>query len=264
VELIQAIKNIKHIGNEIPYKEISCIRKNKEEAIPLLMTYVSDTIKLYRGLDDWDESIDDPILALYLLAEFRVTDAFTLFADILEMESDKVEWLLSDILSEDYGGMVVSVATFNDIERIKSIIDNIKINEYQRLTAVNVLIGLFGRGIYSHGELVAFLRHLLEIYKDDDDEFVDCLVDKCYDVNARELYPQIVELFNAKKIYPLFLGKEDFNSSASARSEESVIAAINSNKCYSFVLTLSRQLKDGVVSPKILALMTIRMYRTIL
>ena len=78
------------------------------------------------------------------------------------------------------GGMTASVATVNDIDRIKSIIENTEIEVFQRLTAVNVLIGLYARGILPRDSLVDYLGHLLKT-STYEDEFVDCLTDKCYD-----------------------------------------------------------------------------------
>jgi len=234
MELSQAIQNIKHLSDAPPAEEIMCIRENKEAAIPLLMEFVADVIKTCKELDEWHDGIEDPVITLFLLAEFGATEAFPLFAEILKIEDDKADWLVDDILSMDFGGMAASVATENDIERIKTIVENTDINVYQRLTAVNVLIGLYARGIYQRGELVDFLAHLLDSYNDGD-EFVDCLVDKCHDMAATEVYERIRKLFEDGDVMTLFIEASEFEADAPLRLEDDVIASLQKRSEYGVV-----------------------------
>ncbi|MCL2576838.1 MAG: DUF1186 domain-containing protein [Defluviitaleaceae bacterium] len=231
MDLSQALQNIKRVADAPPIDEVRCIRENKEEAIPLLINFVSDSIKTFRNLLIFDESVDDPTFALFLLAEFGVNEAFPLFAEILELEDDKADWILSDVLSDGMGAMTASVATENDIDRIKAIIGNIEINEFQRLAAVDALIGLYARGVYSRNDLIADFRHLLETYQKNDD-FLDYLVDKCLEVEATELYELIRKLFVEEKVYEIFVGIEDFAEDAPVRSEDEVIASLMKHSAY--------------------------------
>ena len=234
MELNQALQNIKHFPDALPAEEIMCIRENKEEAIPLLMDFVAEAINTCKNLTKWKEGIEDPVIALYLLAEFGANKAFHLFAEILEMDDDKSDWLIGDTLVDDMGGMTASVASESDVGRIKAIVENREIDIFQRLTAVNVLIGLYARGIYKRGDLVEFLTHLLDNYNDGD-EFLDCLVDKCHDVSATELYPRIRKLFEDGDVVKLFIEVIEFEENAPVRSEDDVISSLQKMSCYGVV-----------------------------
>ena len=234
MDLNQALQNIRHISDSPPAEEIMCIRKNKAEAIPLLIDFVTEVIKTCKDLTEWEEGIEDPVIALFLLAEFGSTEAFHLFAEILEIEDGKNDWLIGDTLTEDMGGMTASVASEGDIVRIKAIVENREINVFQRLTAVNVLIGLYARGIYQRSDLVDFLAHLLDNYNDGN-EFVDCLADKCHDVAVTELYPRIRKLFADGDVVELFIDASEFAENAPLRSDDDVISSLQKMSCYGVV-----------------------------
>jgi hypothetical protein len=210
------------------------IRENKAEAIPLLMDFVTEAINTCKHLTEWNESVEDPVIALFLLAEFGATEAFHLFAEILELEDDKADFLLDETLVDDMGGMTVSVASEGDIARIKAIVENKKINVFQRLTAVNVLIGLYTRGTYQRSELIDYLGFLLDNYNDGD-EFIDILVDKCHDVAATALYPQIRKLYANGDVMDLFIGINEFAENTPLRLEDDVISSLQEMSCYGVV-----------------------------
>jgi len=233
MDLCTALKSIGDTNSKPLSDAIMCMRENKEAAIPLLIDFVANTIETQKNAQEWEEGMDDLVPALLLLAEFGASEAFHLYAEILELEESKCDWLLGDVLCGEMGGMTASVATAHDIERLKSIAINKDVNDYHRLAAVNALVGLYARGIYQRNDLVEFLACRVENYKDED-EFVDFLVDNCYDIAATELYGRIRQLIADGDVLVMFGDENKFNDE-SPSSEDRVIESLQERVEYATI-----------------------------
>jgi len=81
MDVQQALENIKIVTSELAEEEILCIRRHKDEAIPVLLYYIKIVVDLGKAL---------PInyiahyYAMYLLAELKVRDALPYLIKFLE------------------------------------------------------------------------------------------------------------------------------------------------------------------------------------
>ena len=60
----------------VPREEIECIRVHKEEAIPKMLEFLRRFVKREEPLPEYFIKFHDPIFYMFLLAEFRVHEAF--------------------------------------------------------------------------------------------------------------------------------------------------------------------------------------------
>jgi len=234
MELSQALQNIQKYGNTFAKDEILCIREHKDEAIPKLLEFLASAIQSHKKAEEWNDNLDFLEYAMYLLAEFSVHEAFPLFAEILESEEEKCEWMLGDTLAEGMGSLVGSVAKVSDIDRIKSIAENTSLYVFQRTAAVNALIVLYNHGIYSRNDLITYFGHLLETFTGDT-EFTSFLISYCYDVAAREQYGRIRMLFEKELADPFVIDAALFSENAPEVSEKETLAKLQKNSYFCII-----------------------------
>ena len=209
LELDQAIKNIQKFNEIFAKDEVVCIREYRDKAIPVLLEFIAAATTIHKNAEVWHEDLEYHMYAMFLLAEFAVHEAFPLFIEILELDDETCDRILGDHLTESMGSLVGSVATIDDIERIKAVVENTKLDTYQRLAALNALIVMNTRGIYARNDLLAFLGHLLDTYSDDFD-FLNSVVAYCHEVSGRTLFPRIRKLYKEKAVDPYLLREEDY------------------------------------------------------
>ncbi|MCL2323821.1 MAG: DUF1186 family protein [Oscillospiraceae bacterium] len=223
------------------------MRENKEEAIPVLLEYIQYAldnidrdISLSHdhdddGYDDYDKSEDiiDPMYAIYLLAEFKVQDAFKPFTDILKLDKDKVDFLLGDI-KFDFGAIIASVSTENDIPYIKTIIENKSLNVYQNVAAINVLVTLYVEGVYKREDLFEYLGFLLDYFADDCG-YLTNVVNTCYDVFAKEHFDKIFEYFEKDLIDEFIIGRDFFEEGIKRNDEEKSLEKLKNDSDRRFI-----------------------------
>ncbi|MDR0233201.1 MAG: DUF1186 domain-containing protein [Zoogloeaceae bacterium] len=187
----EALENIKFTVPRFPREEILCIREHKGEAIPVLVEYV-------RALTDDADSLQDDyngyLYAMFLLAEFRANEAFPHLIKYLETGSDFTEYWLGDVITENFGSILASVATVGDIPRLKTIIENAELDTFHRLAALTALQTLYTEDAYPRDDYFAYLHALLR-EPHEDTTFTAFVIIDCDDGGAREFFPEIEKLF---------------------------------------------------------------------
>jgi hypothetical protein len=237
MELDHALENIKELGTTLAKKEIQCIREHKEEAIPLLLRYVQDIANNPNKYLDSPENCEQPIYAMFLLAEFRVNDALESFIQMLELDGETAYSLLEEMITESSGRVIASVAHEKDIDRIKLVIENTEVDEFQRIAALKALITMYFTGAYSKEELLPYLGYVLhlasESYDNKSDIFITFVVYFCQMVDAKEHFPFIMELYDKWMIDTSVIQPEEFTKEVSESERE---AAFESHKSqYTFI-----------------------------
>ena len=196
MEIRQALENIRNVSPALAEKEIVCIRANREEAVPVLLEYVK------KAADEKDKKpweYDAHFYSMYLLAEFQIKEAFPHLIQYLEFDPDFTNYLLGDCLTEDFSSILASVATGDDIPRLKTVIENTNLYTLNRSAALGVLLVLFLQDVYDRDDYVKYLQHLLETCHDDP-TFLAFIVCACEHVGFRDLLPAIERVFDAKLV----------------------------------------------------------------
>jgi preprotein translocase subunit SecA len=125
-------------------------------------------------------------------------------------------------MADGMNSFIASVATADDAERIKVVVENSTLSEYQRCAALQAFIIMYSEGKYPRAELVDYLCKLLEMFVDDMD-FVSWVANECKNVSATEHYARIRNLFKNDKIDTFIIGDEYFAEDVPPKSEEEVL-----------------------------------------
>lgn len=193
----EIIKQIEYIADRaFPEEELKEIIARKEEAIPVLM----DTLK--RAANDPETYSSDKdyvghIYAIYLLAQFKVTAVYPIVVELFSLPDEILHDLFGDTMVED-GGRILASICGNDLEPIKELIENEKIDEYVRAEAIQALAVLALNNNIRREEIIAYYRELFN--KIENMTTLTLLISTVTDIYPGELYEEIKKAFKDEKV----------------------------------------------------------------
>ena len=190
----ELIDLISYNTGTFPKEVLREIIHEKEQAIPFLLDILRDT------KDNPEKYIEDPdyfahIYASYLLAQFRVNEAYPLLIDLMSLPEDQAYDLFGDSMLEAGSRMLASVCA-GDTSLIKGLVENEDADEYMRSQAIEALTILAVQGVVDHNAVVDYYRKLLQensIRKDS--LLLAFLAIACCDMYAKELYEDLKKCF---------------------------------------------------------------------
>jgi len=228
----QALENIRFFSSKFPEEEFLCISEHKDEAIPVLLEYVKAIVDNDR--DSLPENYNGHFFSMFLLAEFRVCEAFPYLIQYLEFDSDLTDYLLGDSLTESFGAVLASVATVDDIPRIKTVVENEKLDTFQRVAALDALQVLYAEDVYNSHDYFAYLRHLLEICHEDPTFLAEAIVN-CEKAGMHEVLPKIEALYKEGLVDEQFATLPDVRRGILGTDPEKAKDALKKDKSCLFI-----------------------------
>ena len=193
----------------------------KEAIVPRLLQVIEDVPSRIHKIHD-EEAYMLHIYALYLLAQFRETDAYLPIVKLFSFPGDLPVHITGDIVTEDLGRILAS--TFNgDLEPLKILIEDESLNEYVRSAGLNALCVLWGCGAISRQDIVDYFKYL----------FTDALVGQTaymwsstirssLDISPNEMVEEIEKAFEDDLVELFFFNRDDFNSSLGLSNDEAL------------------------------------------
>lgn len=206
----EIIKKIEYNKGTFPKNEIEELIKRKDEAVPVLL----DIIKKVR--DNPKKFINNSnyfahIYAVYLLAQFRSSELFPLFIDILNFQGEMPHDLFGDVICEAAGRIIASVYS-GDIQTIKDLIENEKVDEYVRGHGLRALAILALYGTLDRKEVLDYYKGLLNGgLKDQHPYVLGEVVVYADDLYPEELYNDIKKAFEEDKIDESVIGMKSID-----------------------------------------------------
>jgi len=205
MELNEAMERIRKLEPPVEREAIKCIREHKEDAIPLLLERLRNALQ--QALTDYEEGEDetewDYFYPMYLLAEFRVHDAFEPLAALLEYDEDITDWFLGESITEDFACVLASCAQPEDFARLRELAADNGLRErlWSRLAALEAACILYGEGDGAHEDLLALMRETLaQAVAENDGELAAFTAIDAVEVGLFELNDEIRLLFDQGKM----------------------------------------------------------------
>lgn len=207
-----------------PEEELEAIIANQEEAIPLLMAILEevrkDTAKYATNLDYFGH-----IYAVYLLAQFRVKEAYPIVLELFSLPNEQPDQLFGDMM--DSSGRILASIFGGDVASIKQMIENEEIDEYIRAQAITALAILTLNGEIEREELMSYYRELFRTI--DNMTILTLLINLCTDIYPEEVYEEIKEAYKNDKVDYLMIGMESVDR-AMVEGKSSVLARAKRNR----------------------------------
>jgi len=170
------------------------------------------------------------IYALFLLAQFKEEKTYPLiikYVSSFNNDDDALE-NVGDFITEDLGGILASICG-GDLNPIKHVIENPKINDYVRSAAIEALIVLYKHDLLTRVELIDYFSSLFNTKLEQKETDVwSSLASHCCDIHPDELYDDLVECFDKGYINLYIIDKDDIDRSHQ-ESKAQVLARLKSN-----------------------------------
>ena len=213
MELKEILEKLSTFGNDqpLPREALGEAARQRETITPILLDSL-DTI--YEKVQtDGSGVCDDPVYdlsayALYLLAQFQEQKAFPKLLRILTLDSESIDLLLGDILTDGMGNILYSTYD-GDIAAAKAIVANSSLNPFAREALLDLMEGLLRDGRLPREEMVAFLRERLSCLGEGEDEEIlgGSLASLIAANDIYELAEDVREAFRQEKIDLMRLGE---------------------------------------------------------
>jgi hypothetical protein len=177
-----------------PREALEAAIAQRETITPHLLQALEDAPRLLERLVA-EEDCMLPLYAFYLLAQFRETRAYPLIVAFFSQPGDLPVDVMGDFVTEDLGRVLASVSG-GDPEPMKTLIENPRVNEYTRNSAMGGLITLFVEDVLPREAVIAYFRELFQGGLERDYSYAwDGLVSQSTRLYPKELMPEIRQAF---------------------------------------------------------------------
>jgi hypothetical protein len=180
----------------LPREALSEAPLHREELIPRLLDsldYIAENLNAL--MEDGNSDYQLHLFAMFLLAQFREQRAFPKLVRFLYKDSNELDFILGDALTENYSAILCS--TYNgDIRLLREVIENDTCYEFARIAALEAYTYIVHDGHISRDEMVDYLRHVIRGLKDDDRAGASAVVNIILDDHIFELMPEAKNLYD--------------------------------------------------------------------
>jgi len=214
----------------------------KEEAIPVLLDIlkkVYDNYKRYAKEDDYFGHI----YSIYLLAQFKVKDAYSMYVDMLKLPGDLPYELFGDSLFESTGRLLASFCG-KEYEPIKNIITDGSISDLLRSYGVHAIVVLVAQGTIERDEALKYFKELLVSDSwDKNEEVVAEVVSACNDLYPAEVIDEIRAAYDKEQVDESVIELEAVEKTLK-KNKDDVIEATKNDIFNRFIEDTIEEMKD--------------------
>lgn len=180
-----------------PREILEALIRRKEEAIPELLEVLKKVnespVKFSK-----EKTYMGHLYAAYLLAQFRVKEAYPILADLMSLPGELSFEVFGDNIIE-VGGRCLASVCHGDLSLIKALAENSKADDYMRMQALKALAVLVLKGELDRASVMTYYRQLiLDPGVRKRPELLSFLISSCCDLYPEEVYDDIKEVFKLK------------------------------------------------------------------
>lgn len=227
----EIIEKISYYDGTFPKEELQTLLDNREAATPYLLDAIRNTDEVLDELLS-DEDYFLPLYALFMLAQFRETEAYPLVYKLFSADGEKLDEAFDDFITGDFLKVLASVSG-GDTSFINQLIEDEEVYEYVRTAAISSWLCLFRAGLKTREEVISYFKTLFEMPCEEDSFFRGTLVWCCWDLKAVELMPEIEKSYAEEKVELFLMG--DWNEYQKLMAEPKSDFLEGKNKNYDLV-----------------------------
>jgi hypothetical protein len=216
---------------DFPREAMEAAIAQPEESTPHLLDYLREVI------DDPDSDYVEamgPIMAIYLLSQFRETRAYPLLVEMASLPSDRVEILFGDFITEGLGRALASVSG-GEIGGIQQLIENEEADEWARTAGIDALMILLSQGLLSPEALQAYYQTLYHRLERSESVVWGELTHSTATLHFSDLRPEISRAFADDLIDHLLIDEEGINEIFDKDAEATFYEEIVDNRHYQLI-----------------------------
>ena len=131
----------------------------QEVITPYLLDHLKTVIELGDSVTENKPAEKITLFAVYLLGQFRETEAYPLIINMVSSSPEAVDYLIGDTVTEGLHQILASVYDGN-LTPLKTLIENDDAGEYVRGAGIRTLIPLFNGGIVNRETIHSYFSEL--------------------------------------------------------------------------------------------------------
>ncbi len=204
------------LGTEkFPAEALAACRSDRETSSAILLDILESAVNDMATVaeDELTRSQRAAFMVVHLLAEFGDQRSFPLIMRLLHGESELVEDMLGDAITETLPGILVSTFDGNDV-LLHQLIRDGSVNEYARSSALDALTFLTDREVVPLASTEPFLRDCFDRFQNEKLNFVWVgWVESIAGLGLESFVPLVEQAFNEGAIDPSIMNFYDFYDS---------------------------------------------------
>ena len=233
--IMEALKENR--DRKFPREALNQAIAHKDEITPLLLAEFTPAQEKIAEIDA-NADYFRHLYALYLLAQFRETQAYPVIIDFISVPDEAIMDIMGDLVTEDLGCILASVCG-GDLLPIKQLIETPEVDEYVRGAGFKALLTLVIEGEISRESVLEYFETLwpkLQEAKEEEDDFLShSLLMSILDLYPNEsLVGVLRDAYKADQIDPQWSDIDDLEDTLEIGLEQS-IESLASLRYYRFV-----------------------------
>lgn len=186
--------------DEMPRVALEEAAAHREEIVPRLLAVLEEVARdPVPFMEDQDRNIH--IYAMYLLAQFRETRAYPLLVKVFSLPARGPFRLAGSVVTQDLASILASVSD-GDPGGMMELVENGKVNEYVRASALDGIVTLFALGKRPRDFVVVYLRHLFQTLERNPSEVWNGVANVCADLGTQEFLTELRQAYDEGLVAP--------------------------------------------------------------
>jgi hypothetical protein len=231
MDVERILQKLERYAGKLPREALRQAIEQREAVTPHLL----EALRFARShAEDLPEDYSLHTWAMFLLAQFRETQAYPLILDLVDLPSDTLEELHGDGLTEDMSRILASVCG-SDTGPIERLAEKPDLDEYARSAALGALVSLVAAGRRSREETLEYFRHLFHTGQGEPGSvFWSGLVNYSTDLYPDSVMEEIRQAYDRQLVDPFYISLEDVEETL-AGGKEATLAKLAANPHYRLV-----------------------------
>lgn len=167
----EIVNELRYCNGKIPKEALQEAIRQKDEIIPELLDMLEYASKNIEEICNGTDKFFGYSYAMFLLAEFKVKEAFKYIIELLNKDQKIVDYILGDSYP-DYLPRIIASVYNGDDEALFSIIENTKADQFIRSSVLQAFSILYLNGVKDREFIVNYFRKLIENKKANDNSYI--------------------------------------------------------------------------------------------
>lgn len=233
MQLEEILSELENNTGKFPHLALERAMEEREAITPILLATLEELSNNLEELLEKEKYIFH-LYALYLLAQFREPLAYPVIINFFSNPGKITLDVAGDLVTEDLGRILASVNDGN-IEPIKQLIENKKVNEYVRTAALEALVVLVAQKAISREKIIQYYAELFSNRGGKEYDYTwTKLVINCAELGAVELKEEIDRAFEEDLVEQFFIDEKYVNDCLQVETEVA-LKKLRENPRYSFI-----------------------------
>lgn len=233
MQLQAILSKLKRYDGKFQRKAVQAAIANREQITPELLAILEYATANAEVLLDRPNYMGH-LYAMFLLAQFREERTYPLLVDFCSIDSETIDSLLGDTITEGLSRILASVSG-GDPGPMKSLVENESVDEWVRSAALNGMVVLVAQGAQSREDTLAYFQSLFREKLPREEHILwSSLVNVSTDLYPDVVYEDIQQAFADDLIDLMFIDMAEVDD-ALARGKDAVLENLKADRHYTYI-----------------------------